>query len=90
MDDDCAKYYDERTIFFEQNSEDMVALLKQQLNVIKSSFGAVNNILTDVEFNGMSIREGTSKIKIICKLWKQNRERNLIFSIRRLKSRAIS
>jgi hypothetical protein len=25
MDDDCAKYYDERTIFFEQNSEDMVS-----------------------------------------------------------------
>jgi hypothetical protein len=36
---------------FEQNSADMSKLLKQQLNVIKSSLGAVNNMLTDIAFN---------------------------------------
>jgi len=37
MDEDDAKYYNE------QNLEDMNTLLKQQLSVVRSSLGAVNN-----------------------------------------------
>jgi tetrahydromethanopterin S-methyltransferase subunit F len=35
----------------EQNSEDMTSLMKQQLSVVKSSLGAINNTLSDVEYN---------------------------------------
>jgi hypothetical protein len=43
MDEDDAKYYNEQIKLFEQNSEDMNTLLKQQLSVVRSSLGAVNN-----------------------------------------------
>ena len=45
MDEDDAKYYNEQIKFFEQNSEDMNTLLKQQLSVVRSSLGAINNTL---------------------------------------------
>jgi hypothetical protein len=51
MDDDDAKYYNEQIKLFEQNSEDVNMLLKQQLSVIRSSLGAVNSTLADVEYN---------------------------------------
>jgi hypothetical protein len=62
MDEDDTKYYNEKIKLFEQNSEDMMALLKQ-LNATKSSLGAVNNTSTVVEFNEKSIREGILKVK---------------------------
>jgi hypothetical protein len=43
MDENDADYYNEQIKLFEQNSEDMTTLLKQQLCVVKSSLGAVNN-----------------------------------------------
>ena len=51
MDDDDAKYYNEQIKLFEQNSEDMNTLLKQELSVVRSSLGAVNNTLTIVKYN---------------------------------------
>ena len=42
MDEDDAKYYNEQIKFFEQNSEDINTLLKQQLSVVRSSLGAIN------------------------------------------------
>jgi hypothetical protein len=51
MDEDDKKYYNEQMKQLEQNSADTTTLLKQQLNVIKSSLGAVNNTLTDIAFN---------------------------------------
>jgi hypothetical protein len=51
MDEDDARYYNEQIKLFEQNSEDTNTLLKQQLSVMKSSLGAVNSSLIDVEYN---------------------------------------
>jgi len=62
MDDDDAKYYNDQIKLFEQNSEDMNTLLRQQLSVVKSSLGAVNNTLTDVEYNENLLKEGISRV----------------------------
>jgi hypothetical protein len=62
MDDDDAVYYNEQIKLFEQNSEDTNTLLKQQLSVMKSSLGAVNSTLVDVEYNENLLRVGISNI----------------------------
>jgi hypothetical protein len=61
-DDDDAKFYNEQIKLFEQNSEDMTTLMKQQLSVVKSSLGAINTTLTNVEYNEKLLREGISKV----------------------------
>jgi hypothetical protein len=63
MDEDDEKYHKEQINQFEQNSVDMTTLLKQQLNVIKSSLGTVNSTLTDIEFNEQSIKERMARNK---------------------------
>jgi hypothetical protein len=40
MGDDDAKYYNEQIELFEQGSEDMTALTKEQLSVVKSALGS--------------------------------------------------
>ena len=62
MDDDDAKYYNEQIQLFEQNSEDMNTLLIQQLSIVRSSLGAVNNTLADVEYNENLLKEGVSRV----------------------------
>jgi hypothetical protein len=47
---------------FEQNLANVTTLSRQQLNVMKSSLGTVNNMLTDIEFNEKLIKEGIMKI----------------------------
>jgi len=61
MDEDDGKYYDQIKLF-EENSEDINTLLKQQLSVLKSSLGAVNNTLVDVAYNENILREGIRKV----------------------------
>jgi hypothetical protein len=62
MDEDDAHYYNEQIKLFEQNSEDISTLLKQQLSVVKSSLGAINNTLADVEYNEHLLKEGMSSV----------------------------
>jgi len=62
MDEDDAKYYNEQIKLFEQNSEDTNTLLKQQLSVLRSSLGAVNNTLTNVEYNENLLKEGIHRV----------------------------
>jgi hypothetical protein len=62
MDEGDARYYNEQIKLFEENSEDVNALLKQQLSVVKSSLGAVNNTLTDVAYNEQLMKEGVRKV----------------------------
>jgi archaellum component FlaC len=62
MDKDDAKYYNEQIKLLEQNSEDMNTLLKQQLSLVRSSLGAVNNTLAHVEYNGNLLKEGISRV----------------------------
>jgi hypothetical protein len=79
MDENDADYY-EQIKLFEQNSEDMITLLKQQLCVVKSSIGAVNNTLTDVEYKERLIKEGIQKITNYTDLLKaETREKMDIF-----------
>jgi hypothetical protein len=61
IDDDDANYYNGQIKLLEQNSED-ITLMKQQVSVMKSSLGALNNTLSDVEYNEGLIREGVTKI----------------------------
>ena len=62
MDDDDAKYYNEQIKAFEQNSGDLTTLMKQQVSVVKSSLGAINNTLSDVEYNEKLIRGEMVKV----------------------------
>jgi len=62
LDEDDAKYYNEQIKLFEQNSEDMNTLLKQQLAMVRSSVGAVNNTLADVECKKNLLQEGVNKV----------------------------
>jgi len=62
MDDDDAKYYDEQIKLLERNLEDMNTLLKQQLSIVQSSLGAVNNTLAYVEYNENLLKEGVSRV----------------------------
>jgi hypothetical protein len=51
MDGEDVAYYNEQDRHFEDNSGDMTKPLKLQMFVVKSSFGVVNNTLTDMEYN---------------------------------------
>jgi len=62
MDENNAKHYNEQIKLSEKNSEDMNILLKQQLSVVRSSLGTVNNTLADVEYNENLLKEGVSRV----------------------------
>ena len=57
LDENDAKYYDEQIRQFEHNSEDTTELLKQQVYVIKSTLGALNVTLADVEHNDKLVKQ---------------------------------
>jgi hypothetical protein len=81
MDDDDAKYYNDQIKLFEQNSEDTNTLLRQQLSVVKSLLGAVNNTLTDVEYNENLLKEGISRVtKYMDTLSSETNEKMNLFS----------
>jgi hypothetical protein len=63
MDNDDAKYYNEQIRQFEENSDDITKLLKQELIVVKSTLGAINNILTDMEYNQKKVEDGLIQVK---------------------------
>ena len=61
MDEDDAKYFIDQIKLFEQNSEDMNTLLKQQLFVVRSSLRAVNTLRTgdaDLRFYVTTVQDG--------------------------------
>jgi len=83
MDDDDAKYYNDQIKLFEQNSEDMSTLLKEQLSVVRSSLGAVNNTLADVEHNENLLKEGINRVtKYMEMLGKETNEKVNIISMK--------
>jgi hypothetical protein len=63
MDDDDAKYYNEQIRRFEESSDSMTNLLKQQLYVVKSSLGIINETRSDMEYNEAKVREGSIQVK---------------------------
>jgi hypothetical protein len=63
LDNEDAVYYNEQIKQSEENSEDISKLLKQQLFVVKSSLGSINNTLTDVEYNEEEVKTGLLQLK---------------------------
>jgi hypothetical protein len=83
MDDDDAKYYNDQIKVFDQNLEDMNILLRQQLSVVKSSLGAVNNTLADVKYNENLLKEGISMVtKYMDTLKSETNEKINLFSMK--------
>jgi hypothetical protein len=64
MNDDDAQYYNEQIKHFEQNSDRMTHLLRQQLCVVKSSLGAINETLSDMEYNEAKVRKGLIQLTV--------------------------
>ena len=63
LDENDAEYYDEKIRHFESNSDDTTELLKQQVYVIKSTLGALNITLADVEHNDKLVKQGLVEIQ---------------------------
>ena len=51
MDGDDAQYYNEQTEHFERSSDSLTYLLKQQLTIVRSTVGAINEKSCDVTYN---------------------------------------
>lgn len=77
LDDGDAKYYNEQIKAFEQNSGDLTTLMKEQVSVMKSSLGALNNTLSDVAYNENLLREGMNKVSKYVESLKANTDENL-------------
>ena len=63
LDENDAEYYDEQIRKFEANSDDTTELLRQQVCVLKTTLGAFNGTLRDVEHNDRLMRKGLSDIQ---------------------------
>ena len=63
LDDRDAEYYDEQIRKFGTNSDDTTELLKQQVCVLKTTLGAFNGTLKDIEHNDKLMRKGLSDIQ---------------------------
>jgi hypothetical protein len=60
---DDADYYNEQIRHFEENSEDMTSLMKQQLSIVKASLGTFNETVSDLEHNSNVMRNGLIDLK---------------------------
>ena len=63
LDEKDAEYYDEQIRKFEANSDDTTELLRQQVCVLKTTLGAINETLRDVEHNDGLMRNGMLDIR---------------------------
>ena len=63
LDENDADYYEEQIRHFERNSEDTTELLKQQIYVVRSTLGALNDTLADMQINGKLVKQGLADIQ---------------------------
>jgi hypothetical protein len=63
MDNDDAEYYNGQIRQFEENTEDITKLLKQQLFVVKALLGSINNTLNDMEYNEERVKTGLLQLQ---------------------------
>ncbi|KDR16722.1 hypothetical protein L798_09562 [Zootermopsis nevadensis] len=63
LDADDADYYNEQIKHFEESTEDMTSLMKQQLSIIKASLGTFNDTISDMEYNNKIVKEGLTSLK---------------------------
>jgi hypothetical protein len=79
LDADDAEYYNAQIKHFEEETEDMTSMLKQQLSdsLVKASVGKVNSTISDMEYNNQVIQEGLSKAKCYIKKFSTDTETKL-------------
>jgi len=63
MDEDDAQHYNDQIEHFEQNSNSLTHLLKQQLTVVRSTFGAINESLSDITYSEGKMRDGLIQLQ---------------------------
>jgi hypothetical protein len=63
LDNEDATYYNEQIKHFEENSDDLTRLLRQQLVVVRSTLGTINDTLIDMETNQENVRAGLTQVK---------------------------
>jgi hypothetical protein len=59
------------------SSEDVTALMKQQLSVVKSSLGAISHSLSDVEYNEELLKQGIGKVTDYMNALKSEEDANI-------------
>jgi hypothetical protein len=60
---DDADYYNEQIKHFEENTDDMINLMKQQLSIVRASLGTFNENISDMEYNSQIIKNGLLNLK---------------------------
>jgi hypothetical protein len=63
MDEDDTKYYNDHIEHFEQTSDSLTHLLRQQLTVVRATLRAVNETLLDVTYNEDRLRDGITRLQ---------------------------
>ena len=63
MDGDDAQFYNEQIEHFERSSDSLTHLLKQQVTIVRSTLGAINETLNDVTYNEDKMRAGLMKLR---------------------------
>jgi hypothetical protein len=63
MDEDDAQYYNDQIEHFERSSDSLTHLLKQQLTIVRSTLGAINETLLDVTYNEDRMRAGLMQLR---------------------------
>jgi hypothetical protein len=74
LDSDDADFYNEQIKQFEENSEDMTSLMKQQLSIVKATLGTFNETISDMEYNNQVIRNGLINLKSYMEKFTSNTE----------------
>jgi predicted nuclease with TOPRIM domain len=63
MDEDDAQYYNDQIEHFEETSDSLTHLLRQQLTVVQATLGTVNETLSDIVHNEDRLREWLKRLK---------------------------
>jgi hypothetical protein len=64
-DDDDADYYNGKKLkHFERNSDSLRERMKEEIYIVKSSFGTVEETLTDVRYNEENVKKDLTQVKL--------------------------
>jgi hypothetical protein len=74
LDSDDADFYNEQIKHFEENSEDVTSLMKQQLSIVKATLGTFNETISDMEYNNQVINNGLNNLKSYMEKFTSNTE----------------
>jgi hypothetical protein len=77
LDSEDADYYNEQIKHFEENSEDMTSLMKQQLSIVEASLGTFNETISDMEYSSQVFRNRLINLKSYMERFISNAESRL-------------